>query len=99
MPGINADNSSSDDEVPTATYDNDIELIKDRVSQLGWEDMERLVAGMLKAMGYCARVTPKGPDGGRDVIACLDALGPESPCIVAETKHRKRAVDAPAARS
>lgn len=31
--------------------------------------MERLVAGMLKAMGYCARVTPKGPDGGRDVIA------------------------------
>ena len=64
-----SDDSSSDDEALTATYDNGIELIKDRVSQLGWEDMERLVAGMLKAMGYCARVTPKGPDGGRDVIA------------------------------
>lgn len=59
-------------------------LIKDRVSQLSWEDMERLAAGMLKAMGYCARVTPKGPDGGCDVIASPDALGLESPRIVAE---------------
>ncbi len=83
----------------TATYDNGIELIKDRVSQLGWEDMERLVAGMLKAMGYCARVTPKGPDGGRDVIASPDALGLESPRIVAEVKHRKGAMGAPAVRS
>lgn len=30
---------SADDEALTATYDNGIELIKDRVSQLGWEDM------------------------------------------------------------
>ncbi len=52
------EDSSSDDEALAATYDNGIELIKDRVSQLSWEDMERLVAGMLKAMGYCARVTP-----------------------------------------
>lgn len=91
--------SSSDDEALAATYDNGIELIKDRVSQLGWEDMERLVAGMLKAMGYCARVTPKGPDGGRDVIASPDALGLESPRIVAEVKHRKGAMGAPAVRS
>ena len=55
-----SDDSSSDDEALAATYDNGIELIKDRVSQLSWEDMECLVAGMLKAMGYCARVTPKG---------------------------------------
>lgn len=94
-----SDDSSSDDEALTATYDNGIELIKDRVSQLGWEDMERLVAGMLKAMGYCARVTPKGPDGGRDVIASPDALGLESPRIVAEVKHRKGAMGAPAVRS
>lgn len=71
-------------------------LIKDRVSQLSWEDMERLVAGMLKAMGYCARVTSKGPDGRRDVIASPDALGLESPRIVAEVKHRKGAMVAPA---
>ncbi len=93
------DDSSSDDEALAATYDNGIELIKDRMNQLGWEDMERLVADLLRAMGYCARVTTKGPDGGRDVIASPDALGLESPRIVAEVKHRKGAMGAPAVRS
>lgn len=60
---------SSNDEALIATIDNGIELIKDRVSQLSWEDVERLVAGLFKAMGYCARVTPKCPDDGRYVIA------------------------------
>ncbi len=92
------DDESSDD-ARAATYDNGIELIKDRVSQLGWEDMERLVAGLLKAMGYHARVMPKGPDGGRDVVASPDALGLESPHIVAEVKHRKGTMGAPAVRS
>ena len=50
-----SDDSSGNDETLTATYDNGIELIKGRVSQLGWEDMERLTAGMLKVMGYCTR--------------------------------------------
>lgn len=49
------DNAANDEETLAATYDNGIELIKDRVNQLDWEDMERLVAGMLKTMGYCAR--------------------------------------------
>lgn len=82
-----------------ATYDNGIEPIKDRVSQLSWEDMERLVAGMLKATGYCARVTPKGPDGGRDVVASPYTLGLEFPRIVAEVKHRKGAMGTSAVRS
>lgn len=46
--------------------------------------MERLVAGMLKAMGYYARVMPKDPDDGRDVVTSPDAPGLESPRIVAE---------------
>lgn len=92
-------NSHDDEEIRAATYDNGIELIKDRVNQLDWEDMERLVAGLLKAMGYCARITPKGPDGGRDVIASPDALGLESPRIVVEVKHRKGAMGASAIRS
>ena len=57
------------------------------------------MSGLLRAMGYCARVTPKGPDGGRDVIASPDALGLESPRIIAEVKHRKGAIGAPAVRS
>ena len=93
------DNAANDEETLAATYDNGIELIKDRVNQLDWEDMERLVAGLLKAMGYCARVMPKGPDGGRDVVASPDALGLESPRIIAEVKHRKGTIGAPAVRS
>lgn len=63
------DYATNDEETLTATYDNGIELIKERVNQLDWEDMERLAAGMLKAMDYCARVRPKGPNSGRDVVA------------------------------
>lgn len=82
-----------------ATYENGIELIKDQVCKLGWEDMERLVAGLLRAMGYCARITPRGSDGGRDVVASPDVLGLEAPRIVAEVKHRKGTIGAPMIRS
>lgn len=98
-PAIDDNDATNDEETLAATYDNGIELIKDRVNQLDWEDMERLLAGLLKAMGYCARVMPKGPDGGRDVVASPDALGLESPRIVAEVKHRKGAMGAPAVRA
>lgn len=90
---------ADDEEACIATYDDGIERIKDRVLALDWEDMEQLVAGLLRAMGYCARVTPKGPDGGRDVIASPDALGLESPRIIAEVKHCKGAMGTPAVRS
>ncbi len=96
---IDDGDAANDQETLAATYDNGIELIKDRVNRLDWEGMERLVAGLLKAMGYCARVMPKGPDGGRDVVASPDALGLESPRIVAEVKHRKGAMGAPAVRA
>lgn len=87
------------DEARYATFDDGIERIKDRVLALGWDEMEELTAGLLRSMGYHARVMPTGPDGGRDVIASPDALGLESPHIVAEVKHRRGAMGAPAIRS
>jgi restriction system protein len=66
------------------------EFIKDRMLALAAEDMELLVAGVLRAMGYKARVTPRGPDRGRDVIASPDGLGFQQPRIIAEVKHRPR---------
>lgn len=93
------DGAGPDEDARSATYENGIELIKDRVSALEWDDMEELVAGLLRAMGYHARVTPKGPDGGRDVIASPDALGLETPRIIAEVKHRRGAMGAPQLRS
>jgi restriction system protein len=75
------------------------EFIKDKINQLDWEEMQELVAGLLRAMGYKTRVSPRGPDQGRDVEASPDGLGLESPRIVCEVKHRKGAMGAPEIRS
>lgn len=66
------------------------EFIKDRIRALSPEDMESLTAAVLRAMGYKARVTQRGPDRGRDVIASPDGLGFQQPRVVAEVKHRPR---------
>jgi restriction system protein len=65
------------------------ELIKDQVSKLDWEEMQELVAGVLRAMGYKTRISPKGPDRGKDIIASPDGFGFENPRIVVEVKHRR----------
>ena len=66
------------------------EFIKDRILALSPDEMEMLTAAVLRAMGYKTRVTAKGPDRGRDVLASPDGLGFQSPRIVAEVKHRPR---------
>lgn len=74
------------------------ELIKDRIVQLTPDEMEELVAAALRAIGYKAKVSPKGPDRGVDVSASPDGLGMTQPRIKAEVKHRSGAIGAPAIR-
>lgn len=88
-----------DDDARAASAEDGIERIKDRVLDLEWDQMEALTAGLLRAMGYYSRITARGADGGRDVIATPDVLGLESPHIVAEVKHRKSAMGTPEIRS
>ena len=66
-----------------------LERIKDRVSELDWDDMQQLVAGILRAMGYKTQVSPPGADQGKDIVASPDGFGFEHPRIVVEVKHRK----------
>lgn len=66
------------------------ELIKDQVLKLDWEEMQELVAGVLRAMGYKTRISPKGADRGKDIIASPDGFGFENPRIVVEVKHRQK---------
>lgn len=66
------------------------ELIKDKIRALSADEMEQLVAALLRAMGFKATVTPKGADRGVDVRASPDGLGFEHPRIMAEVKHRPR---------
>lgn len=75
------------------------EFIKDKVLQLNWEQMQELVAGVLRAMGYKTKISSKGPDRGRDIIASPDGLGFEEPRIFVEVKHRGGAMGAPEIRS
>ena len=65
------------------------EFIKDKVLSLDWEEMQELIAGILRAMGYKPRISPKGADRGKDIIASPDGLGLENPKIIVEVKHRQ----------
>ncbi|MDO3519085.1 restriction endonuclease [Ralstonia pseudosolanacearum] len=66
-----------------------LERIKDLVSKLEWAEMQELVAGILRAMGYRTQVSPAGSDRGKDIIASPDGFGFEHPRIIVEVKHRK----------
>ena len=39
-------------------------LIEDKVDKLDPWEMQELVGGLLEAMEYNVRISPKGPDGG-----------------------------------
>ena len=64
------------------------ERVKDRVAALDPNEMEQFVAGLLRALGYSAEVSPRGPDRGSDILATPDPLGVEDPRIHVEVKHR-----------
>ena len=66
-----------------------LEQIKDRVNELNWDEMQQLIAGILRAMGYKTEVSPAGPDRGKDIVASPDGFGFEHPRIVVEVKHRR----------
>jgi restriction system protein len=76
-----------------------IEFIKDKIIKLDWEDMQELIAGILRGMGYKTLVSPKGADRGKDIMASPDGLGLENPKIMVEVKHRTGAMGAPEIRA
>lgn len=51
-------------------------------------EFQDLIAGLLSSMGYfISMVSPKGRDGGIDIIAYTDPLGTKQPRIIAQVKH------------
>ena len=49
-------------------------------------DLARLVAGVLRAQGYEARVSPPGPDGGVDIVAGRGSMGLDPPRLCVQVK-------------
>ncbi|MTH54110.1 restriction endonuclease [Bacillus mangrovi] len=70
-------------------------MVQDKVDKLDPWQMQELVGGLLQAMEYNVQVSPKGPDGGVDVLAYKDAFGFEKPIIKVQVKHRKSSAGAP----
>ncbi|CAM3489158.1 restriction endonuclease [Aeromicrobium ponti] len=70
-------------------------MVQDKVDMLDPWQMQELVGGLLQAMEYNVHVSPKGPDGGVDVLAYKDAFGFEKPIIKVQVKHRKSSAGAP----
>lgn len=63
-------------------------FIEDLIARLDPYVMQDLVAGILRAMGYKTRVSPRGSDRGVDIFASPDGLGLQEPRIFVEVKHR-----------
>lgn len=66
------------------------EFIKDIIAHLSWQNVELLVAGVLRAMGYKTRMTNSGGDLGSDIIAAPDELALTEPRIKVEVKTRSK---------
>ncbi|MDE1160987.1 MAG: restriction endonuclease [Acidobacteriaceae bacterium] len=93
------DEAEGETEVRRDTEQRALEFLQDRLSKLAWDEMQELVAGLLRAMGYKTRISPAGPDRGRDILASPDGFGFQPPRIVVEVKHRKNTMGAPEVRS
>jgi restriction system protein len=90
------------EEIPSSrqdTVNQSKELIKDKIVSLDPDQMEQLMAAVLRGMGFRARVSPKGPDRGIDIIASPDGLGLQEPRIKVEVKHRGGTIGSQALRS
>ena len=66
------------------------EFIEDAINELDWKQMQDLVAGILRSMGYRTTVSPPGADRGVDIFASPDGLGLQEPRIFVEVKHRNQ---------
>lgn len=98
-PEVEPEQVTSETEVLKDVQARSHEFIKDRISKLDWEQMQRLVAGLLRAMGYKPKISRPGADRGKDIVASPDGFGFESPRIVVEVKHRKGAMGSTEIRS
>jgi restriction system protein len=59
-------------------------------------EFQKLVADLLKAMGYhVIWIAPPGKDGGVDILAYTDPLGTQGPRIKVQVKQQQKAVTEP----
>lgn len=61
-------------------------ILKTLAQQIKGHGFAQFVGHLLERMGYHTRISPKGPDGGIDIIAHKDQLGFEPPIVKVQVK-------------
>jgi restriction system protein len=65
-----------------------LEGLRKHINSKNAYEFQDMVAALLRAMGYYTPfISPKGKDGGIDIIAYQDPLGAQSPRIKVQVKH------------
>ncbi len=105
MPTSESEAELEDDNATVATALEEAEEaawteIEERLSTMSPYDLQELVAGLLRGMGYHVFwVAPPGPDKGIDVVAFSDPLGVKGPRLKVQVKRQVEKVAAPGLRS
>ncbi|SFV28061.1 restriction endonuclease [Hyphomicrobium facile] len=74
--------------------------IESHVGLMDPYEFQRLVADLLKAMGYYASwIAPPGKDGGLDIVAYPDPLGTRPPRIKVQVKRQQQRINADGVRA
>lgn len=82
-----------------ATATPDIEeqsqdLIRERIAQrFKGHSLAALIAAILEAQGYRARISPQGADGGVDIMTGSGPLGFDAPRLIVQVKSQDAKVD------
>jgi restriction system protein len=84
---------SNDNQLQKATIDQletqAIEGLKEHIIRKNAYEFQDMVAALLRAMGYYTPfISPKGRDGGLDVVVYRDPLGASEPRIKVQVKHK-----------
>ncbi len=70
------------------------DLIRERIAQrFKGHGLANLIAAILEAQGYRARVSPPGVDGGVDIMAGTGPLGFDAPRMIVQVKSQDAKVD------
>jgi len=77
-----AKDATSIDDIREESIEKAGELIEDHITKLDPYELQDLVAGILRAMGYKTRVSGPGADRGVDIFASPDGLGLQEPRIL-----------------
>ena len=98
-PGAKAAEGVNFEELKDEIAEKSNQFIEDIIAALDPYELQDLVGGVLRAMGYKTRVAQPGPDRGIDIFASPDGLGLEEPRVFVEVKHRQAKMGSPELRS